>query len=128
MYKSKTLLALQPIMQPLKLNFIATGISRPVEALACYPDHAAHIPCLQRDKLHGRCQYLFVESICNDMETLERNYKNKLMYSPDYAGVNVEEVREHVSEYVNMFPLLIFCFVLSGGQLGGAGRCSFTNH
>ncbi|GAX82741.1 hypothetical protein CEUSTIGMA_g10167.t1 [Chlamydomonas eustigma] len=46
---------------------------------------------LLRDKLHGRCQYLFIESICNDMETLERNYMNKLMYSPDYAGVNVEE-------------------------------------
>ena len=33
---------------------------------------------MQREKLHGRCQYLFIETICNDEETLERNYRNKV--------------------------------------------------
>lgn len=44
-----------------------------------------------RERLHGRCQYLFIESICNDEETLERNYRNKLLYSPDYTGVDEDD-------------------------------------
>ena len=45
---------------------------------------------LLREILHGRGEYLCLESICNDQETLDRNYRNKLIYSPDYKGVDEE--------------------------------------
>lgn len=48
---------------------------------------------LQRDRFHGRWQYLFIESICNDAEVLERNYRFKMMYSPDYTEQDSEAVR-----------------------------------
>lgn len=48
---------------------------------------------LQRDRFHGRWQYLFIESICNDTAVLEQNYKYKMMYSPDYTHSNSEVVR-----------------------------------
>ena len=48
---------------------------------------------LQRDRFHGRWQYLFIESICNDAEVLERNYRFKMMYSPDYSEQDSEAVR-----------------------------------
>lgn len=40
---------------------------------------------------HGKVQYLFIESICNDPKVLEANYKYKMMYSPDYAGMTTEQ-------------------------------------
>jgi 6-phosphofructo-2-kinase / fructose-2,6-biphosphatase 3 len=48
---------------------------------------------MQRSRFHGRWQYLFIESICNDIEVLEQNYRYKMMYSPDYAGCDTAEVR-----------------------------------
>jgi hypothetical protein len=48
---------------------------------------------LQRETFHGKYQYMFIESICNDHETLERNYRYKMKFSPDYAGVDMEAVR-----------------------------------
>ena len=39
-----------------------------------------------RARFHGRWQYLFIESICNDQDVLEMNYRFKMMYSPDYAN------------------------------------------
>lgn len=42
-------------------------------------------------KFHGRFQYMFIESICNDEEVLEQNYRYKMMYSPDYKNVSTEE-------------------------------------
>ena len=39
-----------------------------------------------RARFHGRWQYLFIESICNDQDVLEMNYRFKMMYSPDYAA------------------------------------------
>lgn len=39
-----------------------------------------------RARFHGRWQYLFIESICNDQDVLEMNYRFKMMYSPDYAS------------------------------------------
>ncbi len=58
---------------------------------------------LQREKLHGRCQYLFIETICNDPETLERNYGNKMLYSPDYAGMDeavaLADFKERIRKY-----------------------------
>ena len=46
-----------------------------------------------RSKFHGHFQYLFLESICNDVETLERNYLLKMKYSPDYQGVDTAKAR-----------------------------------
>ena len=52
------------------------------------------VPCerAQRARFHGRWQYLFIESICNDPAVLEQNYRYKMMYSPDYAAAS-EHVR-----------------------------------
>ena len=50
----------------------------------------------QRARFHGRWQYLFIESICNDPAVLEQNYRYKMMYSPDYAAAS-----EHV-RFLNM--------------------------
>jgi len=47
----------------------------------------------QRDRFHGRWQYLFIESICNDEAVLEQNYRYKMMYSPDYTEQDSEAVR-----------------------------------
>jgi 6-phosphofructo-2-kinase/fructose-2,6-biphosphatase len=47
---------------------------------------------VQRDRLHGRWQYLFIESIVTDTAVLEQNYKYKMMYSPDYRDQDPEQV------------------------------------
>lgn len=47
---------------------------------------------LQRKRFHGHFQYLFIESICNEQTVLEQNYRYKMMYSPDYAHVESEQV------------------------------------
>lgn len=44
------------------------------------------------DKFHNKVQYMFIESICNDEETLRKNVELKLKYSPDYANSDPEEV------------------------------------
>ena len=44
-------------------------------------------------RFHGRVQYLFIESICNDAETIKRNTELKLKYSPDYADMDSGQVR-----------------------------------
>jgi 6-phosphofructo-2-kinase/fructose-2,6-biphosphatase len=43
-----------------------------------------------RDRLHGRLQYMFLEIIVNDQALLERNYRAKMRFSPDYKGVGME--------------------------------------
>ncbi|CAG9464718.1 unnamed protein product [Pedinophyceae sp. YPF-701] len=56
---------------------------------------------------HGRYSYLFVESICNDQDVLEQNYRYKMMYSPDYARVSTEEAlndfRERIRKYEEVY-------------------------
>ncbi len=52
---------------------------------------------VQRARFHGRWQYLFIESICNDPAVLEQNYRYKMMYSPDYAAAS-----EHVWSGLSM--------------------------
>lgn len=52
----------------------------------------------QRQRFHGQFQYLFIESICNDQAVLEQNYRYKMMYSPDYAKVESEQVRGFVKK------------------------------
>lgn len=47
---------------------------------------------MQRNRFHGRWQYLFIESICNDAEVLAQNYRYKMMYSPDYKTSDSESV------------------------------------
>ncbi|KAG1677472.1 hypothetical protein FOA52_001928 [Chlamydomonas sp. UWO 241] len=59
-----------------------------------------------RDRLHNRCQYLFIESICTDSETLERNYRNKLLYSPDYTGVSEEDAIVDFKERVRKYEMV----------------------
>ena len=49
-------------------------------------------PALQRNRYHGKRQYLFIESICNDPDILAQNYRYKMMYSPDYRTTSEEEV------------------------------------
>ncbi|KAG2447462.1 hypothetical protein HYH02_007783 [Chlamydomonas schloesseri] len=46
---------------------------------------------LLRSKFHGHFQYLFIETICSDPAVLEQNYRNKMKYSPDYKGVDVDQ-------------------------------------
>ncbi|PNW72565.1 hypothetical protein CHLRE_16g691888v5 [Chlamydomonas reinhardtii] len=46
---------------------------------------------LLRSKFHGQFQYLFIETICSDPAVLEQNYRNKMKYSPDYKGVDVDQ-------------------------------------
>ena len=48
---------------------------------------------MQRGRIHGRWQYIFIESIITDESILEQNYKYKMMYSPDYRNQNPEKVR-----------------------------------
>jgi 6-phosphofructo-2-kinase len=52
----------------------------------------AAVPAVQKQRFHGHFQYLFIESICNDQAVLEQNYRYKMMYSPDYARVDSEQV------------------------------------
>ena len=49
------------------------------------------------DHFHGKVQYLFIESLCNDAETIKKNTELKLKYSPDYVEMNQAEVRLHPS-------------------------------
>lgn len=49
----------------------------------------------QIEKFHGRFQYMFIESICNDSTVLEQNCAYKMMYSPDYQGVGTDEVMQY---------------------------------
>ena len=49
-------------------------------------------PLMQRARFHGKWQYLFIESICNDPAVLEQNYRYKMMYSADYKDVDTNEV------------------------------------
>jgi hypothetical protein len=44
------------------------------------------------DKFHNKVQYMFIESICNDEETLRKNVELKLKYSPDYENMGSDEV------------------------------------
>eukprot|EP00798_Chlamydomonas_sp_ICE-L_P009745 gene9745-7620_t len=51
-------------------------------------------------EFHGRYQYLFIESICNDQKVLEQNYVFKMMFSPDYKGsVSAEQASNRFNTY-----------------------------
>ncbi len=70
----------------------------------CFPNRnvlCVSVSCAQRQRFHGHFQYLFIESICNDQAVLEQNYRYKMMYSPDYAEFNDEQVCFLASEPVH---------------------------
>lgn len=59
---------------------------------------------MQKNRFHNKWQYLYIESVCNDPQVLEQNYRYKMMYSPDYKDVNTEEVRHdesHCATYLS---------------------------
>jgi predicted kinase len=61
-------------------------------------------------EFHGRYQYLFIESICNDEAVLERNYRFKTKWSPDYKGVDPDaafkDFKERVKKYEAVYEPL----------------------
>jgi len=69
------------------------SVARPAGQLPAARAHEAWRARAQRDRFHGRWQYLFIESICNDEAVLEQNYRYKMMYSPDYTEQDSEAVR-----------------------------------
>lgn len=44
------------------------------------------------NRFHGIVQYLFIESVCNDQETIRKNSDLKLKYSPDYVNMDQKQV------------------------------------
>jgi 6-phosphofructo-2-kinase/fructose-2,6-biphosphatase len=50
------------------------------------------------EALRGRVRYIFIENICNDPGVLQQNYLNKMLYSPDYQGVDTEQVRQQLQD------------------------------
>eukprot|EP01023_Acetabularia_acetabulum_P028978 TRINITY_DN2736_c0_g2_i1.p1 TRINITY_DN2736_c0_g2~~TRINITY_DN2736_c0_g2_i1.p1 ORF type:complete len:323 (-),score=34.71 TRINITY_DN2736_c0_g2_i1:42-1010(-) len=58
-------------------------------------------------QFHGRFQYMFIESICNDEQILEQNYSYKMMYSPDYVGVRtpqaLEDFKQRIRKYQQVY-------------------------
>ncbi|KAK7321366.1 hypothetical protein VNO77_31939 [Canavalia gladiata] len=78
----------------------------------------------------GRCKIIFLETICNDVDIIERNIRFKIQQSPDYAEepdfeaglrdfkervANYEKVYETVEEgsYIKMIDMASGC----GGQI-----------
>lgn len=60
--------------------------------------------CTSPEKRNGKqTGVVFVESICDDQELLEENYRYKVSSSPDYAGMNKDEalndLRSRVEKY-----------------------------
>lgn len=59
------------------------------------------------DKFHNKVQYMFIESICNDEETLRKNVELKLKYSPDYANSDPDEAMQdfnnRIKEYEKVY-------------------------
>nr|KYP45719.1 6-phosphofructo-2-kinase/fructose-2,6-biphosphatase 1 [Cajanus cajan] len=52
----------------------------------------------------GRCKIIFLETICNDVEIIERNIRFKIQQSPDYADVpdfeaGLRDFKERVANY-----------------------------
>ncbi|KXZ51897.1 hypothetical protein GPECTOR_11g330 [Gonium pectorale] len=62
---------------------------------------------LLRNTFHGRFQYLFIESICTDNDVLERNYRFKMQYSPDYTGMeeqqSLEDFKARIGKYEEVY-------------------------
>ncbi|BDA46799.1 6-phosphofructo-2-kinase/fructose-2,6-bisphosphatase 4 [Coccomyxa sp. Obi] len=65
---------------------------------------------LLRNRFHGKWQYLFIESICNDPDVLEQNYRYKMMYSPDYkqteADLALADFRQRIQKYEEVYETI----------------------
>lgn len=63
-----------------------------------------------RDRLHGRFEYMFLESVCEDQKVLEQNYRLKMKYSPDYSGVKMEEAladfKDRIAKYEAVYETI----------------------
>lgn len=63
-----------------------------------------------RDRLHGRFEYMFMESVCYDKEVLEKNYRLKMKFSPDYKGVDMEhaltDFKERIAKYESVYETI----------------------
>ena len=64
----------------------------------------------QINTFHGKFQYLFIESICNDEAVLEANYRAKMRYSPDYKGMDPEQAlrdfKQRIQKYLDVYEPL----------------------
>ncbi|MEW5299781.1 MAG: hypothetical protein WDW36_002760 [Sanguina aurantia] len=54
-------------------------------------------------QFHGRYQYLFIESICNDPKALETNYHAKMSFSPDYTGISTSQAMGDFKARISMY-------------------------
>lgn len=63
-----------------------------------------------RERLHGRFEYMFLESICEDQKVLEENYRLKMKYSPDYRGAHMEDAlrdfKERIKNYESAYETI----------------------
>eukprot|EP00884_Botryococcus_braunii_P005345 jgi/Botrbrau1/14811/Bobra.0332s0004.1 len=67
---------------------------------------------LLRNRFHGKWQYLFIESICNDVTVLEQNYRFKMMYSPDYVKCQdteeaLNDFKERIKKYEEVYETIV---------------------
>ncbi len=87
---------------------------------------AENIVCAQRNRFHGRWQYLFIESICNDPDVLQQNYRYKMMYSPDYKSTEADKVALHLKSYSHHHIWLLACKCKMGKCLKTELMCAFV--
>jgi len=63
-----------------------------------------------RDRFHGRWEYMFLESICNDPAVLEKNYRMKMRFSPDYAGIDMNtalaDFKARIAKYESVYETM----------------------
>jgi 6-phosphofructo-2-kinase / fructose-2,6-biphosphatase 3 len=63
-----------------------------------------------RNRLHGRFEYMYLESICDDVAVLEKNYRLKMRFSPDYRGINMEaalaDFKERILKYQSVYETI----------------------
>lgn len=64
-----------------------------------------------RDRFHGRWEYMYLESVCNDPTVLEKNYRMKMRFSPDYAGMDMDaalaDFKDRIAKYESIYETLI---------------------
>ena len=64
-----------------------------------------------RERLHGKHEYMFLESICQDDNVLEENYRLKMKYSPDYMGMDMDaalaDFKTRIKMYENVYETII---------------------
>ncbi|KAL2317464.1 hypothetical protein Fmac_031340 [Flemingia macrophylla] len=56
----------------------------------------------------GRCKIIFLETICNDVDIIERNIRFKIQQSPDYADIpdfeaGLRDFKERVANYEKVY-------------------------